>query len=88
MHISHPIRLGVALNLSVLYTEIMKEPKKGWKLAKDTFETAVNSIDEMKDDDYKDSAVVLQVLKDNISLWNSEFGEDEEYIDEDEIVDI
>ena len=74
--ISHPIRLGLALNFSVFYFEIMGESKKACDLAKETFESAINSIDDMKEDDYKDAAMILQLLKDNITLWNAEL-EDE-----------
>lgn len=74
--ISHPIRLGLALNFSVFYFEIMDQPKKACDLAKDTFESAINSIDDMKEDEYKDAAMILQLLKDNITLWNAATEED------------
>ena len=74
--ISHPIKLGLALNFSVFYFEIMNEPKKACDLAKETFESAINSIDDMKEDEYKDAAMILQLLKDNITLWNAEFEEE------------
>jgi 14-3-3 protein epsilon len=87
--ISHPIRLGLALNFSVFYFEIMNEPRKACALAKDTFERAINSIDDMKEDEYKDAAMILQLLKDNITLWNAEF-EDEEGNEKDDgdVIDI
>lgn len=75
--ISHPIRLGLALNFSVFYFEIMNQPKEACKLAKDTFENAINSIDDMKEDEYKDAAMILQLLKDNITLWNAEYDSDD-----------
>mmetsp|Transcript_25051 Transcript_25051/g.27776 ORF Transcript_25051/g.27776 Transcript_25051/m.27776 type:complete len:114 (+) Transcript_25051:386-727(+) len=76
--VSHPIRLGLALNFSVFYFEIMGEPKKACDLAKQTFENAINAIDDMKEDDYKDAAMILQLLKDNITLWNAEFEDEED----------
>ena len=69
--VSHPIRLGLALNFSVFYFEIMNQPEEACNLAKDTFESAINSIDDMKEDEYKDAAMILQLLKDNITLWNA-----------------
>ena len=75
--VSHPVRLGLALNFSVFYFEIMGQPGEACNLAKETFENAINAIDDMKEDDYKDAAMILQLLKDNITLWNAEF-EDEE----------
>lgn len=75
--VSHPIRLGLALNFSVFYFEIMNQPTAACNLAKETFESAINSIDDMKEDEYKDAAMILQLLKDNITLWNAEFEDDE-----------
>jgi hypothetical protein len=76
--VSHPIKLGLALNFSVFHFEIMNQPKEACKLAKETFENAINSIDDMKEDEYKDAAMILQLLKDNITLWNAELEEDED----------
>ena len=76
--VSHPIRLGLALNFSVFYFEIMGKPKEACDLAKETFENAINAIDDMKEDDYKDAAMILQLLKDNITLWNAEFEDEDD----------
>ena len=76
--VSHPIKLGLALNFSVFYFEILGEPKKACDLAKKTFEEAINAIDDMKEDDYKDAAMILQLLKDNITLWNAEFEDEDD----------
>ena len=75
--VSHPIRLGLALNFSVFHYEIMNQSKEACKLAKETFENAINAIDDMKEDEYKDAAMILQLLKDNITLWNAEFEDDD-----------
>ena len=47
LSISHPIRLGLALNYSVFYFEIMNEPKKACELAKNVFDNAINEIDDV-----------------------------------------
>ena len=47
LSISHPIRLGLALNYSVFYFEIMSEPKKACELAKNVFDSAINEIDDV-----------------------------------------
>ena len=85
--ISHPIRLGLALNFSVFYFEIMNQPKKACELAKNTFENAINSIDDMKEDEYKDAAMILQLLKDNITLWNAEFEDEDDNKDDRDVLD-
>lgn len=57
--ISHPIRLGLALNYSVFYFEIMGQPKQACDLAKTVFDTAINEIDDVDESQYKDSAMIL-----------------------------
>ena len=59
LSISHPIRLGLALNYSVFYFEIMNEPKKACDLAKGVFDSAINEIDDVDEAQYKDSAMIL-----------------------------
>jgi 14-3-3 protein epsilon len=59
LSISHPIKLGLALNYSVFYFEIMNEPKKACDLAKKVFDQAINEIDDVDEGQYKDSAMIL-----------------------------
>ena len=74
---THPIRLGLALNFSVFYYEILNEASKAIKLAKSAFDEAVSELSGLKDDSYKDSTLILQLLRDNLTLWTSEVGEDD-----------
>jgi 14-3-3 protein epsilon len=69
---THPIRLGLALNFSVFYYEIMNSPETACKLAKKAFDDAVADIDTLTDESYKDSTFILQLLRDNLTLWNSD----------------
>ena len=69
--ISHPIRLGLALNYSVFYFEILNKPKEASDIAKKIFDQAINEIDDVDESQYKDSAMILQLLRDNITLWNT-----------------
>lgn len=68
---THPIRLGLALNFSVFYYEVFGAPEKACLLAKSAFEDAMKVIDgnEVDSLDYKDSAPILQLLRDNLTLW-------------------
>ena len=59
LSISHPIRLGLALNYSVFYFEIMQEPRKATELAKEVFDQAINEIDDVEESQYKDAAMIL-----------------------------
>lgn len=74
---THPICLGLALNFSVFYYEILNCPERACKLAKDAFEKAIHELDILQDDNYKDSTLIMQLLRDNLTLWSSESAQDE-----------
>jgi 14-3-3 protein epsilon len=73
---THPIRLGLALNFSVFYFEIRNEPTKAVDLAKKAFDEAIPDLDNLSADSYKDSTVILQLLRDNLSLWTTDHSTD------------
>jgi len=75
---TNPIRLGLALNFSVFYFEILNEPQKACDLAKKAFDEAITKLDDLTEDSYKDSTVIMQLLRDNLTLWTSEGGEDDD----------
>merc|ERR1719341_334937 len=79
MQPTHPIRLGLALNFSVFYYEIMSSPDKACQLAKQAFDDAIAELDTLNEDSYKDSTLIMQLLRDNLTLWTSDTaGEGEE----------
>jgi len=68
---THPTRLGLALNFSVCYYEILKKPDKACELAKKSFDAAIEKLDTLNDASYKDSTLIMQLLRDNLTLWTS-----------------
>lgn len=76
---THPIRLGLALNFSVFYYEIVNSPEKACHLAKTAFDEAISMLDTLNHESYKDSTLIMQLLRDNLTLWMSDAqGEGEE----------
>ncbi|XP_063042140.1 14-3-3 protein zeta/delta-like [Engraulis encrasicolus] len=72
MQPTHPIRLGLALNFSVFYFEILSSPEKACRLAKTAFDDAIAELDTLSEDSYKDSTLIMQLLRDNLTLWTSD----------------
>ncbi|CAI5994145.1 unnamed protein product [Closterium sp. NIES-64] len=69
---THPIRLGLALNFSVFYYEILNSPERACTLAKQAFDEAIAELDTLGEDSYKDSTLIMQLLRDNLTLWTSD----------------
>ena len=74
---THPIRLGLALNFSVFYYEILDDHDKACKLAKKAFDDAIAELDSLQEDSYKDSTLIMQLLRDNLTLWKSDQDQDD-----------
>ena len=77
-----PIRLGLALNYSVFHYEILNQPEKACELASSAFDLAMSQelgIDDSagSDDNQKDAMLIMQLLRDNLTLWTSEAISDE-----------
>ncbi|XP_023663961.1 tyrosine 3-monooxygenase/tryptophan 5-monooxygenase activation protein, theta polypeptide b [Paramormyrops kingsleyae] len=77
MQPTHPIRLGLALNFSVFFYEILNSPEQACTLAKQAFDEAIAELDTLNEDSYKDSTLIMQLLRDNLTLWTSDNTADE-----------
>jgi len=69
---THPIRLGLALNFSVFYYEIENSPELACKMAQQAFDEAISELDNVSEESYKDSTLIMQLLRDNLTLWTSD----------------
>jgi len=70
--VTHPIRLGLALNFSVFFYEVLNQPEEACQMARKAFEDAIAELDNVSEDSYKDSTLIMQLLRDNLTLWTSD----------------
>ena len=71
----HPIRLGLALNFAVFHFEVLSNLEDAIRMAQDAFEAAIPELEKAPEEKYRDSVMIMQLLRDNLSLWCSEVGE-------------
>ena len=68
----NPIKLGLALNFSVFHYEVMKDHKSACDLADKALQEALDKIDELEEDDFRDAKSIIELLKENLTLWKEE----------------
>jgi 14-3-3 protein epsilon len=122
---TNPIRLGLALNYSVFYYEILNHPQEACTLAKAAFDDAISELDRLpvrgralhgfrvavvvadviagaatplllwllsrlvhascvvlrwlrglQEEEYKDATLIMQLIRDNLTLWTSDSADD------------
>ncbi|XP_026666268.2 14-3-3-like protein GF14 kappa isoform X1 [Phoenix dactylifera] len=72
---THPFRLGLDLNFSVFFHDIMKSTETACRMAKQAFEGAFADLDNLGEDFYRDATLIMRLLRDNLTLWTSEVQE-------------
>ena len=68
----NPIRLGLALNFSVFYYEVMNDHKKACELGEKALSEALEKIDDVDEETFRDAKSIIELLKENLSLWKEE----------------
>jgi len=67
--VTHPIRLGLALNFSVFLFDVLQNKDEACNTARSAFEHAIGGLDKAEDGSYKETTGIMQMLRDNLSLW-------------------
>jgi 14-3-3 protein epsilon len=65
----------------VFYYEILNAPDRACRLAKAAFDDAIAELDTLSEESYKDSTLIMQLLRDNLTLWTSDMQGDGELND-------
>ena len=76
----HPTRLGLALNFSVYYHDVYGSPDRACHLAKHAFDEAVGAMHATPEHTFRDSLMILHLLRDDIILWSAEMLQDGAYL--------
>ena len=78
----NPIKLGLALNFSVFHYEVMKNHSAACDLADKALQEALDKIDELEEEDFRDAKSIIELLKENLTLWKEEEAGDDNAIDD------
>jgi 14-3-3 protein epsilon len=62
----------------VFYYEILNSPDRACHLAKQAFDDAIAELDSLSEESYRDSTLIMQLLRDNLTLWTSSDGAEAE----------
>ena len=73
----HPISLGLTLNLSVFYYEIMNDHQQAIKIAKNTLDSVNGELNNLDEDDEsnRDAVSIINLLRENLEMWKIESEE-------------
>ena len=68
----NPITLGLALNFSVFHYEVMNNHKMACELGEKALTEALEKIDDVDEETFRDAKSIIELLKENLSLWKEE----------------
>ena len=70
----NPIGLGLALNFSVFYYEVMNDHGKAIQIASDALDKANKELPNIDEDaeENRDTVSIVNLLKENLDMWKSE----------------
>jgi len=72
------VRLRLALHFAIFCSDMLGNGAMCKQIAKKAFDDALEKIDEIDDEDYKETTLTMQLLRDNIVLWTADPEEEGE----------
>ncbi|GKD74545.1 14-3-3 protein 6 [Tanacetum coccineum] len=69
----HQTRLGLAINFSVFYYEILNQSERACSVAKQAIDEAITELTTLgEESDKEDITLILRLLKQNLTMWKSD----------------
>ena len=74
LDITNPIRLGLALNFSVFYYEVIGDQATACNIAKEIIAKANEPLSNVdpEDEEHKDAISIINLLQENLNMWTTE----------------
>jgi len=70
--VTHPTYLSLALSNALWTYEVLNMPDEACRIARTAFEDAIAELDSVQEDTYKESVLIMQLLRDNLTQWTSD----------------
>jgi len=67
--VTHPIRLGCALDLPMFQPVRIADLEKAWEIARTAFEDAIAALDNVAETLCKDSTFIMHLFGNNLTFW-------------------
>ena len=71
-------RVGLALNYAIFLYEIKGDKKNAFEIAKKAFDESMKFVDDLEKPKWRDTLLIIQLLKENLIFWSSEMNNDED----------
>ena len=68
----NPVKLGIVLNLAVFNYEIIGDYKKACQVSDNALTEALEKIDDLEEEEFKDAKAIIELLKENLAIWKEE----------------
>ena len=71
-------RVGLALNYAIFLYEVKGDKKTAFDVAKKTFDESMKFVDDLEKSKWRDTLLIIQLLKENLIFWSSEMNEEDD----------
>lgn len=74
----HPYRLTCAIQLATAYRNLLGDNETACSLLKTTFDDSISQLDTLDEASYLESTYIMQIMRDNLTLWTVKGKEEDE----------